>query len=227
MDYNGTETFDDAARRGRERWMVPPGCEPAGPGAVSAWVAGVPAPQGSKKVITRRGGFGRPILVESSAKVKPWRQDVREAFLDASCGATNGTHAETRVFTSGTPLIVKIVFVLPRTKAMRNRPSADFPMVQKPDVDKLMRAVLDALTSAGVYADDSQVVACYGFKRRAEPGETTGAMIHVEPWQVEPGPPEPVADTPETVEAKMRGVGDILSKAREMFGPGPYGAETP
>lgn len=162
------------------RAQVPPGTSPASREAISAWVAGVPAPQGSQRVLPGRrgaGGFQRPLLVESNTKVKPWRTDVREAFLGEDGFPTPVE------WSRETPVVVKIVFVLPRTKAMRNRPSADFPMVQKPDVDKLQRAVLDALTSAGVYADDSQVVACYGFKRRAEPGEATGAMIHVEPYQ--------------------------------------------
>lgn len=155
--------------------MVPPGCQPAGPGAISVWVAGVPAPQGSKRPLGRRGGFGKHIMIESSTKVKPWREDVRQAFLNRPYGASVLTS-----FPKGTPVIVKVVFVLPRTKAMRGRPSADSPMTQKPDLDKLGRAVLDALKSAGVYADDSQVVTLLGHKRRAEPGETTGAMIHIE-----------------------------------------------
>lgn len=159
------------------RMQVPPGTSPASREAISAWVAGVPAPQGSKRPLGRRGGFGKTIMVEQNKRVAPWRQDVREAFAALRCDRDAREHP-----VDG-PLVVKIVFVMPRTKAMRSRPSADFPMVQKPDVDKLQRAVLDALTSAGVYADDSQVVACYGFKRRAEPGETTGAMIHVEPYR--------------------------------------------
>ncbi len=167
--------------------IVPPGCEPAGPGAVSAWVAGVPAPQGSKRAIPRRGRGGKisVALIESSDKVKPWREDVRQAFL----GARSALQPPPWLGPMMTvPLVVKIVFVLPRTKAMRDRPASDFPMVQKPDTDKLARAVLDALTSAGVYADDSQVVTLLAHKRRAEPGEPTGAMIHVErdPSRCEP-----------------------------------------
>lgn len=158
---------------GSRRSMVPPGCQPAGPGAISVWVAGVPAPQGSKRPLGRQGGFGKHIMIESSTKVKPWREDVRQAFL-------NWGHREVN-FAKDMPVIVKIVFVLPRTKAMRDRPAADFPMVQKPDLDKLGRAVLDALTSAGVFADDSQVVTLLSHKRRAEQGEPTGAMIHIEP----------------------------------------------
>lgn len=46
-------------------------------------VAGVPAPQGSKRGYVANG---RAILVESSAKVKPWRADVRQAAEDAHHG---------------------------------------------------------------------------------------------------------------------------------------------
>lgn len=165
--------IEDVLRQ--EGWVVgevPPGCEPAGPGAISTWVAGVPAPQGSKRPLGRRGGFGKVIMVESSTKVKPWREDVRQAFLDRWLRT-----GERQVLTG--PVVVKIVFVMPRTKAMGTKPAP--PMVQKPDLDKLVRAVLDALKSACVYADDSQVVTVLAHKRRAEPGEATGAMIHIEP----------------------------------------------
>jgi crossover junction endodeoxyribonuclease RusA len=161
--------------------LVPPGCQPAGPGAISVWVAGVPAPQGSKRSLGRQGGFGKHIMIESSKKVAPWREDVRQAFL---AYLNSPQCVPWPVALTPPPLVVKIVFVLPRTKAMRDRPSADFPMVQKPDLDKLGRAVLDALKSAGVYKDDSQVVTLLGHKRRAEPGEPTGAMIHIEPVSV-------------------------------------------
>jgi crossover junction endodeoxyribonuclease RusA len=162
--------------------VVPPGCQPAGPGAISVWVAGVPAPQGSKRPLGRQGGFGKHIMIESSKKVAPWREDVRQAFLARHTDAHRVCWQDRQ--DSLGPVIVKIVFVLPRTKAMRDRPAGDFPMVQKPDLDKLGRAVLDALKSAGVYADDSQVVTLLGHKRRAEPGEPTGAMIHIEPASV-------------------------------------------
>jgi crossover junction endodeoxyribonuclease RusA len=176
-NINNTLPIDWDATHRYGAGTVPPGCQPAGLGAISVWVAGVPAPQGSKRPLGRQGGFGKHIMIEQSTKVKPWREDVRQAFLDQR-------HPETAphvVFGGASvPIIVKIVFVLPRTKAMRDRPAADFPMVQKPDLDKLGRAVLDALKSAGVYADDSQVVTLLSHKRRAEPGEPTGAMIHIE-----------------------------------------------
>jgi hypothetical protein len=53
--------------------------------------------------------------------------------------------------------------------------------VKRPDLDKLVRAVFDAIGSAGVWADDSQVVTVHAHKRLAKLGETTGVMIHIEP----------------------------------------------
>jgi crossover junction endodeoxyribonuclease RusA len=154
--------------------MVPPGCVPAEPGAVSAWVAGVPAPQGSKRALGAGRPGGRIRMVEMSKRVPAWRADVREAFnyATAPSGQVCG-------FTERAALVVKIVFVMPRPKATP-KTRATPPAVKKPDLDKLVRAVLDALTSAGVYADDSQVVTVHAHKRIAELGEPTGAMIHVE-----------------------------------------------
>lgn len=165
------DPFQPLTETERQRAMVPPGCEPAGPGAISAWVAGRPAPQGSKTYLGRRGGRG--VLVESSKAVKPWRADVREAFMSL---APVGEEA----LPSHVALVVKIVFVMPRP-ASTPKTRATPPAVKRPDLDKLVRAVLDAIGSAGVWADDSQVVTVHAHKRVAELGEPTGAMIHIEP----------------------------------------------
>jgi crossover junction endodeoxyribonuclease RusA len=207
INYEGS--FPIAAEQHRQARMVPPGCALPGPGAVSVWVAGTPAPQGSKRGYARQGAGGKlhVSMVESSDRVKPWREDVRQACLEVQPKGWE--------WLGGESLVVKIVFVMPRRKADRpTKPTA--PHTQKPDLDKLERAVLDAIGSAGVWGDDSQVVALHGYKRRAEPGEPTGAMIHIEPFDPFPDyQPRAVAaqmpqdrsditpDTPETVEAKM------------------------
>lgn len=185
-----SDKLDTAVRAVKIRKMVPPGCEPAGPGAISAWVAGVPAPQGSKRALGAGRPGGRIRLVESSTRVKPWRADVREAFTDRVefegdwyDVPRGGLMPGVTAVLPYAPVVVKIVFVMPRPKATP-KTRATPPMVKKPDLDKLVRAVLDALTSAGVYADDGQVVAVHAFKRLAELGEPTGAMIHVEPFQM-------------------------------------------
>lgn len=126
---------------------------------LDVFVPGRPAPQGSKRYL----GPGRP-LIESSKAVAPWRADIR-------------THL-TATHTSGPipgAVAVHLEFVLPRPASTPKR--ATPAAVKRPDLDKLIRAVLDAITSAGCWHDDSQVVALHTTKRLAELGETTGCRI--------------------------------------------------
>lgn len=158
--------------------MVPPGCEPASREALSVWVPGRPAPQGSKTYLGRRGGRG--VLVESSKAVKPWRADVRQAFLGEPVQDQHGDWFDAPARRFEGALVVMIVFVMPRPAATP-KTKATPPAVKRPDLDKLVRAVLDAIGSALVWADDSQVVTVHAHKRLAELGEPTGAMIHIQP----------------------------------------------
>lgn len=120
------------------------------------FVPGVPAPQGSKRHV----GGGR--LIESSKKVAPWRAAVAAATLAHVPDHLTG------------PITLEVVFVMPRPKAWgKNRQD---PMVQQPDLDKLIRAVDDALTGHA-FADDSQVTHITAMKRRARRDEPTGAWI--------------------------------------------------
>ncbi|MCK7676413.1 RusA family crossover junction endodeoxyribonuclease [Corynebacterium sp. CCM 9187] len=124
------------------------------------FVPGIPAPQGSKRHV----GNGR--MIESSRKVGPWRDAVALAARAAVCTPIDG------------PVRVRMAFRLPRTKAMRHKPAP--PMVQKPDLDKLVRSTLDALTGIAFH-DDSQVTEVSAMKRRADPDEETGALILIAP----------------------------------------------
>lgn len=134
---------------------------PAADVVLDVFVAGRPAPQGSKRYL----GAGRP-MVESSKAVEPWRADIR---------GTIGRHH------AGPPLTgaveVKLSFVLPRPVSTPKRRTP--PASKRPDLDKLVRAVLDAITSAGVWVDDSQVVDLRATKRLAKIGETAGCRILV------------------------------------------------
>lgn len=115
-------------------------------------VRGTPAPQGSKR------GFvvnGRAVLVESSKRVRPWREDVRQAAITAMAD---------RPPLEG-PVRLSIVFSLAKPKSVKR----DLPHV-RPDLDKILRSTTDALTSAGVWRDDSQVVAVVASKIYGEPG---------------------------------------------------------
>lgn len=131
-------------------------------------VYGMPAPQGSKRHV------GKGILVESSKKVKPWRQDVKAAALAARDGAPpiDG------------PVCLRVVFTLPKPKSAP-KTKRTYPD-RKPDIDKLLRSTLDALTEAGVFTDDARVVRVVMTKtfpnEEVHSLDVPGAVIYIEPW---------------------------------------------
>jgi Holliday junction resolvase RusA-like endonuclease len=105
---------------------------------------GVPAPQGSTKAFMRRG-MKFPVVTADCKRTKPWRQAVVDASREhlAGRGPLEG------------PVEVRVVFYLPRPKSAPKRITEPAKL---PDLDKLVRALGDALTSAGVWHDDAQVV---------------------------------------------------------------------
>lgn len=112
-------------------------------------VPGVPVPQGSAKAYVRGG---RAIVTSANANLRPWRAAVTAAAAEARGDAA----------TIRTPVFVGLVFTFPRPsghfgKRGLRKTAPEFPAT-RPDLDKLCRAALDALTDAGVFADDGQVV---------------------------------------------------------------------
>ena len=102
-------------------------------------VVGDPAPQGSKSAKGYRGGH--VVLVESSKRVAPWRQAVTYAAFGAG-PCLDG------------PLVVGMVFALRRPTSARKRDVAPY---RTPDLSKLARSTEDAITNAGLWADDARV----------------------------------------------------------------------
>lgn len=124
-------------------------------------VYGSPAPQGSKKFVGMAGGHG--MLVESSKKVKPWREDVKAAALLVRNGAPplDG------------PLAVRMIFTVPKPASAPKRRRL-YPM-RKPDVSKLARSTEDALTDAGIWTDDARITE-YTRLAKVYPGEDPDAL---------------------------------------------------
>lgn len=114
-------------------------------------VIGVPAPQGSKSFKGMRGG--KPILVESSKKVAPWREAVERAAR-ARIALTGWT-------TLDGPIVLSILFWLPPPKTM---PRGRVLPTTYPDLSKIVRSTEDALTTAGVWADDARVIELHARK---------------------------------------------------------------
>jgi Holliday junction resolvase RusA-like endonuclease len=78
------------------------------------------------------------------------------------------------------PVHLKVSFFLPRPKRMADEEAhRSIPHVHKPDVDNLLKAVMDSMTEAGVWKDDALVFATEAAKWYAQ-GDKTGAQIIVE-----------------------------------------------
>lgn len=134
-------------------------------------VFGVAQPQGSSKAFMPKGARF-PVVTSDNPKIKGWRQLVAEAASHALRG--RGQLCEG-------PVMLSIRFYLPRPKSLANKDRAH---VTRPDVDKLCRAVSDALTSVA-YRDDSQIVGLHAEKRYAGPGESPRAVVIVTPLEVQ------------------------------------------
>lgn len=111
---------------------------------------GVPQPKGSTKAFLPKG-WKRPIITADNTKTKPWAEAVKHAALDALKGAPPIL----------APAVLVLRFYLPRPTSA---PKRIIEPAKKPDLDKLVRTAKDALTQAGVYHDDGQVVATFARK---------------------------------------------------------------
>lgn len=135
---------------------------------ITITVYGTPGPQGSKRFVGHSKS-GRGIMVESSAKVRPWREAVKWAAMTVREDAGYYPGSGKGRCLAGA-VVVEMIFTLPRPKsAMRGAlPS------KRPDLSKLVRATEDALTDAGAWEDDARIVDCISGKRY--PGEGTDAL---------------------------------------------------
>jgi Holliday junction resolvase RusA-like endonuclease len=155
---------------------------PAGP-AFSLIVYGTPGPQGSKKTAgKRRTSTGKlvPRLIESSKKVKPWREAVDDAAR-ARILLARGAFVKL-----DGPLEAEMHFTLVAPQRM---PKGRVAHTTYPDLSKLLRSTEDALTTAGVWADDARVIR-YRALSKTYPGlgphalERPGVVLHV--WKATP-----------------------------------------
>lgn len=142
---------------------------------ISFRVEGRPAGQGSKN----RGRNGSSY--EASRYLPAWREAVQSAAASALTRTSGWDSTLPAVALHVTFLIQR-----PRHHFTRKglRPNAPTWAPVTPDLDKLLRSVGDALTQAGVIADDRRIVATHAFKAYADEHETPGATISVR--QVQP-----------------------------------------
>lgn len=163
-------------------------------------VSGKPEPQGSKNV--SRQGF----VYESAKGLKDWRKKVHNQAQAAMNGRwrseefiVEGQPRHIRDIPRALPMfngsvMLDVTYVLYRPKTFSAPPwlvldkdiwkemiggkGGTPPAIKKPDLEKLTRAIKDAMTGV-VYFDDSQVIEEHARKRLADVGELMGAHILV------------------------------------------------
>lgn len=128
------------------------------PTAVEFFVPGTPVPQGSMVPFICAGTGKARTKATNKEKLNPWRTTVSLFARGAWKKPINS------------PVRVSLRFVINRKKSVK-RP---VPSV-KPDIDKLVRAVLDGMTGV-VFDDDARVV---GLEATKEYGPTPGVHVSV------------------------------------------------
>ena len=128
------------------------------------FIEGNPRPQGSKKAFAR----GKTIvLVEANKDLPAWREHMTQMLQLKQL-------EETQPFT--TAVNVALTFWLERPKSVKRQyPTGTY------DIDKLTRAVLDSVTKAGVWRDDSDVVDLTVRKTYAD-NHAPGVLITITPF---------------------------------------------
>lgn len=141
--------------------------------ALSVWIAGTPAPQGSLKAFVLGK---RAVMTSANKHTMPWRMTVRQQLIDAGHG----------IELLDSPVRIIMEFHMPRPKGHYGkkgvRKSAPLHPTVKPDLDKLARAVLDALTGVVLW-DDARVVSIEASKKWAN-GHIVGMRLTIEPLPV-------------------------------------------
>lgn len=142
------------------------------------FVPGIPAPGGSKKAFWNPKA-NRVVVMDDCKRNKPRRECVRWSAIEAVRSAP----IPFEVPLLG-PVYLDVIFMMPRPKSHFRtgkhsnelRPDAPFWHTLKPDRTKLLRALEDALTDAGIWRDDTQVVCGFVHKKYST---RPGALISI------------------------------------------------
>lgn len=126
------------------------------------WVHGNPKPQARPRAV-RRGRF----VTIYSPKSDWYKQVVKETSLNRPEMPLSAA------------LRVEMEFRMPRPKSARK---TQFWAIKRPDLDNLAKAVMDAMTEAGWWKDDSLIVVLNTKKYLAHSEEKPGVYVSVMEW---------------------------------------------
>ena len=118
-----------------------------------------PVPQGSLSA-----GRNGHLYYSNAETLKPWRNRITTCVKDVLPSDYVALDA---------PVKVTATFYFPPLKSPKPFKTS------APDLDKLLRAVLDALTASGIYSDDSRVVWVDSRKKYANNADGMGVDIVV------------------------------------------------
>ena len=131
-------------------------------------VHGTPVPKGSARAFVIPGDKPRAVVVQNNKKaLSHWQTQIGNEARYAI------GHSRTTVPAYDGPFMVGVTFMFNRPKSVSST-ARPVPTV-KPDLDKLIRAVLDGLTGI-LWRDDAQVVSIIAKKRYL----TTASAEYVE-----------------------------------------------
>lgn len=143
--------------------------------ALEQFVTGDPRSKGSFTPITTKGGR---VFMKQSRASKSWENTVRQLCQDEVDACHEG------------PIALRVHFCLERPKghcgtgknAGRLKASAPEHPDKTPDIDKLLRAIMDGLTRV-LYDDDKRVVRVEVTKEYQDPGGRIGVWIQGWAWR--------------------------------------------
>lgn len=151
-----------------ERTYWQPGLTLDSEALVRFWVPGVAKTQGSKRAFVNPH-TGRAMMKEQIKGLGDWRADVKAFSMARMAG---------REMLIEVPVFVHLYFVLTRPASVPKTKATPPAIKNRGDLDKLTRAIYDALTGI-VYQDDKLVIEQFGTKRIAELGEQPGCWVAV------------------------------------------------
>ncbi|MFP4066237.1 MAG: RusA family crossover junction endodeoxyribonuclease [Spirochaetaceae bacterium] len=133
---------------------------------INVFVEGTPKGQPRPRAFARNG----VARVYDPGTAEHWKSQIALAVKDIRPDAP----------LSG-PVSVEVSFRLPRPKRLMRKsdPAGLIPHAGKPDLDNLVKAVFDALSTVGVWKDDAQVVNCLAEKWYAAKHNSAGARLIV------------------------------------------------
>ena len=139
--------------------------------ALTVQIEGVPVPQGSMV----SNGYGRGMRHSNATKLKPWRSHIIAVLIEHKPDDWDPSR----------PISATATFRFPRPQSHygtgrnvnRLKASAPDHHITKPDTDKLMRSVGDAVEQSGLARGDQQITSWNVAKRWCLANESPGLLL--------------------------------------------------